>query len=62
MGGAVDKVAEGDEGCREAYGWTIESRDEDFGVGVECMCDVEVVGHEVFQPVTGWIIISFGWG
>jgi hypothetical protein len=44
--GCVDEVAEGDEGGGETDGGTVEGGDEDFGVGVEGVCDVEVVRYE----------------
>lgn len=46
----VDKVGEGDESGGEADGGPVERGDEDLGVRVEGVCDVEVVGDEGFEP------------
>ena len=51
MGGGVDEVGEGDEGCGEADGGAVESGDEDFRVRVEGVCYFEVVGDEVLEGV-----------
>lgn len=51
MRGGVDEVREGDEGGGEADGGAVQGRDEDFGVCVECVCDVEVVGYECAEEV-----------
>lgn len=42
----VDEVGEGDEGCREADCGAVQGGYQDFGVGVEGMRDVQVVGDE----------------
>ena len=49
--GGVDEIREADEGGREAYGGTVEGRDEDFGVGVEGLGCVDVVGDEGGEPL-----------
>ncbi|KAK1487555.1 hypothetical protein CCUS01_14983 [Colletotrichum cuscutae] len=50
-GGGVDEVGEGDEGGGEAYDGPVEADDEDLGVGVEGLGDVEVEGDEGLEPV-----------
>lgn len=55
----VDEVGVGDEGGREADGGAVEGGDEDFGVGVEGLGYVEVVGEEGAEPVLAGV---FGGG
>lgn len=50
-GGGVNEVGEADEGGGEAYGGTVEGCDEDFGVGVEGLGGVDVVGDESGEPL-----------
>ena len=51
MRGGVDEVRESDEGGGETDGGAVKSGDEDFRVGVEGVCDFEVVGCEGLEPV-----------
>lgn len=55
----VDEVRMGDEGGGEADGGAVEGCDEDFGVRVEGLGDVEVVGEEGAEPVLAGV---FGGG
>lgn len=50
MRGTVDEVAEGGDGGGEADGRAVERADEEFGVRVEGVGDVEVVGYEGLEP------------
>lgn len=50
-GRAVYEIAEGDEGRGEADYGPVERGDEDFRVGVEGVCDFEVVGDEGGEPL-----------
>lgn len=45
----VDEVGEAGQGGREPDDGPVERDDEDFRVRVEGLCDVEVVGDEVFE-------------
>jgi hypothetical protein len=49
--GGVDEVREADEGGGEAYGRAVEGCDEDFGVRVEGLGGVDVVGDEGGEPL-----------
>jgi len=51
----VDEVAEGDESGGESNGGPVEGGDEDFGMRVEGVGYVEVVGDEGTEPVTAQI-------
>lgn len=51
MRGGVDEVGEGDERGGEADGGAVERRDQDLGVCVEGVGDVQVVGDEGLEPV-----------
>lgn len=51
MRGGINKIREGDEGGGEADGRAVEGGDEDFGVRVEGVCDVEVVGYEAAEDL-----------
>ena len=44
MGNAIDEVREGNQGGGEADGWAVESCDEDLGMRVEGLGDIQVVG------------------
>jgi hypothetical protein len=46
----VDEVGEGDEGGGEADCRAVERGDEDLGVRVEGVRDVQVIGDEGFEP------------
>lgn len=48
---AVDEVGRGDERGGEPDDGAVEADDEDLGVRGEGVGDVEVVGHEVLEPV-----------
>lgn len=48
---AVDEVGVGDEGGGEADDGPVEAHDEDLGVGVEGLGDVQVQGDEGPEPV-----------
>lgn len=50
VGRRVDEVGEGDEGRGEPDRRAVERRDQDLGVRVEGVRDVEVVGDEGFEP------------
>lgn len=56
MGRAVNEITECNEGSRETNCWAVKGGDENFGMCVECMCYVEVVSNEVFEPMSGWVI------
>ena len=49
MGRGIDEVAEADDCGRKTNGWAIESGDKDLGVRVECIGDLKIIGHEIFQ-------------
>lgn len=49
--GGVDEVGEADQSRRETDGRTVKSGDEDLGVGVEGLSDVQVVCHEGLEPL-----------
>jgi hypothetical protein len=51
VGSAVDEIRECDEGGGETDCGAVEGGYEDFGVRVEGVGYVEVVGYEVFDPV-----------
>lgn len=55
MWGAVDEVGEGDQSRGETDGRAVEGCDEDFGVRIECICDVEIVGDEGAEPFAAGI-------
>lgn len=56
MRSCVDEVGECDQGGGETDGGTVECGYEDLGVRVEGMCDVEVVGDEVLEPVAANVV------
>jgi len=41
VGRAVNEIAHGNKGGGKADGRAVERRDEDFGVCIECMCDLK---------------------
>lgn len=47
----VNEVGEGDEGGGETDDGAVERGDEDLGMRVEGVGDVEVAGDEVLEPV-----------
>ena len=51
MRSGVDEIGETDQSRGEADGGTVESGHEDFGVRVEGLGDVQVVGYEVLEPL-----------
>jgi hypothetical protein len=51
VGCCVNEVGEGDEGGGEANCGPVEGCYEDFGVGVEGVGYVQVVGDEALQPL-----------
>lgn len=57
MRGGIDKVGERDQGGGEADSGAIECGDEDFGVGVERVGDVDVVGDKSFEPVAARVFV-----
>jgi hypothetical protein len=60
VGDTVNEIRERDQGGGQADSGAIERRDEDLGVGVESMRDVEVVNHEGAQQVLCWVA-GIGW-
>ena len=51
MRGCVDEIGERDQRGGKADSGAIESSDEDFWVGVEGICDIKVIGDEIFERV-----------
>lgn len=49
MGRGVDEVAERDESSRETDGRTVEGGYEYFGVCVESIGDLEIIGYETLE-------------
>jgi len=47
----VDEIRECDEGGGKANGWAVQCGDQNFGMTVECLGDVKVVGYERTEPV-----------
>jgi hypothetical protein len=56
---AVDEVGEGNKGGGETNGGAVECCDEDFGVRVEGLCDVQVVGYKALEPMAVYVF-AFG--
>lgn len=61
VGDTVHEIRERDQGSGQADGGAIEGRDEDLGVGVESMRDVEVVRHECAQQGPCWVDGVWWW-
>lgn len=55
MRGRVDEVREGGYGRAEPDRGPVERRDQDLGVRVEGVCDVQVVGHEGLEEVSFYV-------
>lgn len=51
MRGAVNEIGMRDQRGGEAYDGAVERRDEDFRMGVEGVCDLQVVGDKIPQRV-----------
>lgn len=51
MWGCVDKVAERNESSGQANRRTIQGGDKDFGMSIECVGDIEVIGNERAEPM-----------
>jgi hypothetical protein len=59
MRSSVDEVSPAGQCRGKPYDRAIESYDQDFGVCVECFCDVEVVANKVAQ--SGSVGVFVGW-
>ena len=58
MRSGVDEIRECDEGGGKADGGAVQSRDEDLGVCVEGLCDVEIVGDEALEPEAALVFVG----
>ena len=56
----VDEVRKGCHRSRTAYSRTVESGHEDLRMCGEGVCEVEVVGDEVLEPVMAGVGVGFG--
>lgn len=48
----VDEVRECDESSRKTDSWTIQCCNENLGMCIECVGDVEVIRDEGLEPVS----------
>ena len=60
MWSGVDEVREADQSCAEADSGSVEGCDEDFGVRVEGLGCVDVVGDEGAEPLLVRVDAFFG--
>lgn len=60
MGRGVDEVRVGDEGGREANDGPVEAHDENLGMRVEGLGNVQIEGDEGAQPELADVCFCFG--
>lgn len=56
----VDEVREGDERGGETDGWAVQGCDQDLGMCVESVCDVEIVADERLEEVSLGVAVVRG--
>lgn len=60
MRGRIDEVGETQQSGGEPNSRPVEGGDEDLGVRVKGLRDVEVVGDKVAQPLAVWVFAGDG--